>query len=58
VRFLDAFVASLDLHPLGFAKDAGRTSVWNHQALVRLHALFNERTGQGAMRMEPHDAGL
>src|ERR1035437_11034394 len=39
-------------------EDAGRTSLWDHQALVWLHALPDERTGKGGMRMEPDDAGL
>ena len=40
------------------AQDAGRTSLWNHQALVWLHALFTQGSGEGSVRMEPHDAGL
>ena len=40
------------------AQDAGRTSLWDDQALVWLHALFAEGAGESAVRMEPDDAGL
>ena len=39
-------------------EDAGRASLWDDQAVVWLHALPDERTGEGAVRMEPDDAGL
>src|ERR1039458_1649167 len=39
-------------------EDAGRASLWNHQALVWLHALPAQGTGEGAVRMEPDHAGL
>src|ERR1019366_460527 len=39
-------------------EDAGRASVWDDQAVVWLHALFAQGTGEGAVRMEPDDAGL
>jgi len=40
------------------AEDLGRTSIWHHQTLVRLHALFAQGPAESSVRMEPHDAGL
>jgi hypothetical protein len=104
-NYVDAFVASLDLHALGFARaqcaatgrppydaeqgqpddhaggerrvdgsdgvadesaageiqvaeDVGRTSVWDDQALVWVHALSAERFGEGADGVELDDAGV
>ena len=39
-------------------EDAGRTSLRDDQAVVRLHALSAQGTGESAVRMESDDAGL
>jgi len=39
-------------------QDAGRTSLRDDQAVVRLHALPAQRSGESPLRMESDDAGL
>jgi transposase len=40
------------------AQDTGRTSVWDDQAVVWVHALFAQGPGESPDRMEPDDSGL
>src|SRR5450756_1940052 len=40
------------------AEDFGRTSLWDHQALVWVHALSAQGAGESADGVEPDDAGL
>ncbi len=47
--------AALEVH---VAEDVGRTSLWNDQTLVWVHALFAQGPGEGTNGVESDDAGL
>ena len=57
---MEAMAARMKAEPEKFklTEDAGRTSVWDHQAVVWLHALFAQGSGESADGVEPDDAGV
>ena len=59
-HLMEAMAQRMKQQPEKFklSKDAGRTSLRHDQAVVRLHALFIERTGEGAVRMESDNLDL